>query len=295
MGKKTRISLILIAVLALIEGIGAVATELTNNVPMTAGTIKVDLAWPWTFGKSTVADVQKYLEKEKQAHAFFNFPDKGTISAGNSIVITNSDVIKDVSPLPAIPTAKHDIYLLEPVENLDVTNPVEYGMDLAGKGNSSPFPEQYQQEAIKNNVKNMLLLKNIPEDSVLLSPIDGVLRYLAFPDPNITDVGAEIVFTASDGTEEEISIAGFDILRLAPLIDSITPFTGNNPPGDIIYIQVKRGQPIAKTLQSGDLLVTSIAQPDKNNSSNIYPTNINLLSIPDPTTGTQKTVIVASQ
>jgi len=30
MGKKTRISLILIAVLALIEGIGAVATELTN-------------------------------------------------------------------------------------------------------------------------------------------------------------------------------------------------------------------------------------------------------------------------
>jgi hypothetical protein len=41
--------------------------------------------------------------------------------------------------------------------------------------------------------------------------------------------------------------------------------------------------------------MTSIAQPDKTNSSIIYPTNINLISVPDPKTGTQKSVIVASQ
>lgn len=296
MGKITRIGLIIAAALLLIEATGAVATELPNNVPMTGVTIKEDLAWPWNLGKSTVADVQKFLEKEKQAHEMFNFPDKGAITSNNSIVITNLDAIKDVSPLPATPTVKHDIYLLQPVENLDVTKTVEFGMDFAGKSSPDAYFKEYEQEAIKNNVKNMLLLKNIPTDSVLLAPIDGMLRYFADNVPDGTVGGAEIIFITPDGTEEEIGLSSYNsVIPMTPSVDGITPFTGHNAPSDVVYMQVKRGQPIAKTLQSGDILMTADAQPDKNNSSNRYPTNINLISLPDPKTGAQKTVIVASQ
>ena len=281
--------------LALIEGTGAITTELTNNVPMTGETIKADLAWPWNLVKSIAADVQKYLENQKQAHDLYNFPDKGNINAGNSIVIADLNAINDISPLPTTPTPKNDVYLLEPVEDLDVTSPVEYGRDLEGKSDINPiFQEQYRQEAIKNNVRNMLLLKNIPKDSVLLAPIDGTLRYNNIDAPNGTVNGLEIFFKAPDGAELIISLANYDQF-LIPLIDTITPFTGNNESSDTIYIQVKRGQPIAKTFQLGEVFMEATAQQSLTSADGSHPTNINLLSIPDPTTGIQKTVIVASQ
>jgi hypothetical protein len=290
-GRKLKIiGLVTLAVLLAAEAAGAITTELTNNVPMTGETIKTDLAWPWNLGKSATEEVQKFFNNKSDP--LYGYPYKGTLTAGNSITVNNLDAIKDISPLPTTPTPKNDVYLLEPVEGLDVTSPVEYGMDLAGKGNSSPFQEQYKQEAIKNNVMNLLLFKNIPKDSVLLAPADGTLRYFADNAPDGIVDGAEIVFTAPDGTEEKISIARNDILLIAPLIDEVKPFTGHNAPNDQIYIQVKRGQPIMKTLQSGDILMTSIAQP-KTGSSYIFPTNINLITIPDPKTGKEATVIVA--
>ena len=48
-----------------------------------------------------------------------------------------------------------------------------------------------------------------------------------------------------------------------------------------------------KSLQAGDILTTSIAQPKIGGSTYIFPTNINLISIPDPKTGKEATVIVA--
>ena len=285
------VSVLIVAVVLWVAG--AIATELTNKVPMTGETIKTDLAWPGNLGKSVVEDVQKLFEN--RSDPLYGYPYKGSLTVDNSITITNFDTIKNISPLPPAPTAKHDVYLLEPVANLDVSNPVKYGMDLEGKGISSPFQEQYKREAIENNVKSMFLLKNVAKDSIILAPIDGILRYFADNVPNGTIGGAEIVFTALDGTEEEINVAGNDILPFTPLIEGMTPFTGHNAPTDVVYVQVKRGQPIMKTLQPGDILMMSIAQPDKTNSSILYPTNINLLSIPDPKTGVQKTVIVANQ
>ena len=286
--------------LALIEGTGAVATELTNNVPITAGTIKADLAWPWNLGKSTIADAQQYLENQKQAHNLYNFPDKGNINAGNSIVITDLNAINDISPLPTTPTPKHDIYLLEPVENLDVTSAVECGRDLEGKSNINPiFQEQYRQEAIKNDVKNMLLEKNIPKGSVIIAPIDGELRYFAMKVPNGTVGRVAIDYTDPDGKVEEIGVSGWGDstnLSLTPLIEGITPYTGDTAvPGEPIFVQVKRGQTIMETLQGGNIVITSTAQLNNLDSTDSWPTNINLLSIPDPKTGVQKTVIVASQ
>jgi len=293
-GRKLRnIGLTTLAIATAIEGAGAVATELTNNVPMTGETIKADLAWPWNLGKSATADIQKILEK--QPEGIYNFPDKGTLNAANSIVITDLNAIKDISPLPATPTLKNDIYLLQPVENLNVVNSVQYGMDLEGKSDINPiFQEKYRQEAIKNNVRNMLLLKNIPKDSILLAPIDGTLRYNDINAPDGAINGLEIFFKAPDGTEVIISLADYDQF-LTPLIDTITPFTGNNESSDVIYIQVKRGQPIAKTLQLGDVFMEATAQQSLTSADGSHPTNINLISIPDPKTGKQATVIAADR
>jgi hypothetical protein len=297
-GRKLKIiGLVTLAVLLVVEAAAAIATELTNDVPMTGETIKTDLAWPWNIGKSVVEDVQRLFEN--RSDPLYGYPFKGTITADNSITITNLDTIKNISPLPPTPTPKNDVYLLEPVENLDVTSPVEYGMDLAGKGTSSPFGELAKQEAIKNNVKSILLEKNIPAGKVILAPIAGELRYFANDSiPNGTVGGVEIDFTSPDGTEEIISVAGndiSDILSFTPLIEGITPFSGNNKPGDIIYAQVKRGQPIMKSLQAGDIRTESMAQPKIGGSTYIFPTNINLITIPDPKTGKQETVIVADQ
>jgi hypothetical protein len=294
LGRNLKKAALVVLAAASIEGVGAGITEKTNKVPMTGETIKADLAWPWNLGKSVVEDVQRLFEKKSDVIS--NFPDKGTLTTDNSITITNLGDIKNISAIPAIPTVKNDIYLLQPIEGLDVTNPVEYGMNLDGKsGGGSPFPEEYTQEAIKNNVRNAFVFKNIPEGSVIVAPVDGVLRYIAFENSNVKDVGATISFTAPDGTEESVDIGGYDTVHMAPLIDSIIPFNGNNSPGDVISIQVKRGQPIMKTLNSGDVSMSSIAQPDKTNSSNIYPNNINLLSLPNPKNGKQAIVIVADQ
>jgi hypothetical protein len=137
----------------------------------------------------------------------YNFPDKGNINGGNSVVITDLNAIEDISPLPTTPTPKHDVYLLQPVANLDVANSVQYGMDLEGKSDMNPiFPEKYRQEAIKNNVKNMLLEKNIPEGSVIVAPMDGVLNYYAMEVPSGTVGGVGIAYTAPDGTVQNVSI-----------------------------------------------------------------------------------------
>jgi hypothetical protein len=297
LGRKLRnFGLAAVAVASVIEGTGAVITGLTSHAPVTAETIKTDLAWPWNLGKSTASDVQKTIESN--SGGIYNFPDKGTLNPNNSVVITDLQIIKDIPTLPTTPTVKNDVYLLEPVENLDVVNSVQYGMDLGGKSDMNPiFPEKYRQEAIKNNVKNMLLEENIPEGSVIIAPMDGVLCYYAMEVPGGTVGGAAIDYTAPDGTVQSVSIAGWGgstNLDMTPLIEGLTPYTGNNAPGETVFASVKRGQPIMITLQPGNIVMEAEAQLNGSDSTDSWPTNINLISLPDPKTGIQKSVILTT-
>ena len=119
---------------------------------MTGETIKNDLAWPWNLGKSVVEDVQRLFEKKSNIPTpLYNFPDKGIINTDNSITVTDLSTIENLPTIPATPTLKNDIYLLQPVEKLSVIDPFEYGMDLLGKNSINPiFSKAITQEAVNN-------------------------------------------------------------------------------------------------------------------------------------------------
>lgn len=59
---KTRIALAVLATMA-VETTGAVITEQTNNQPLSAHTIPVDLVWPWNLTKSAVEDIHGLFKR----------------------------------------------------------------------------------------------------------------------------------------------------------------------------------------------------------------------------------------
>lgn len=234
---------------------------------------------------------------------FDNSKNSGAISPNNSVIIRGLSLIQNVEVVPSGANPKHDVNLLFPIQGLPPTG-INYSKDFQGKNDSNPiFPEEIRQYAKANGIENVMVFQGIPKDSIIISPVDGVIRYNDGGNhvPPGQVHSAIMSYSAPDGTVQNILIAITLTSRsnnsgFLPLIQSKL-FKVGDAGKDIreFQVPVKRGQPIFRTTKdASEVRITTMALPTPTSSGNeLYPTNINLITTPNPSTGEQKVVIVA--
>lgn len=225
---------------------------------------------------------------------FDNTKDYGTIG-NNNIIQIDKNMLANIATIPTVPAPKHDINLLMPFQNLPSDTSIAYDKILIEDHQSFPVIPAQVKYAKEQNVKDQIVFKNIPKDTVILAPVDGLLEfYVIRPDvaPSGTIEAINLFYKSPEGTIYQVGIFGsgtvFNPLGnfFKPLIEATPDILGQNPSVDesTLRVEVKRGQPIALTLVSTDLNFTSKGWPSGKigvGAPETYPTNINLITLPD--------------
>lgn len=246
--------------------------------------------------------ISKLTRKEPTPN-FDNTVDNGTISTINSVVIHDLKEIEAIPTVPSGPNPKHDINLLMPIQGISPSGTIDYNKDLIGKNDANPiFAEQSRKYAKEQDVKNSIIFRNIPKDSVIVAPIDGELDFSKFSQEDSLIAMARLFYKDSNGILQQVMISGtshdfFSQLAKAeplPLGKGFVSFEE----GSKFRVSVKRGQPIMKTVKNTDIKLSAMAWPSgaagreiSKNGEHLYPTNLNLITLDLPS-GANKLVVV---
>jgi len=146
---------------------------------------------------------------------------------------------------------------------------------------------QYEREL---NEINKINFKNVPSDSIIVSPIDGQLLFTAISYAGREEVAiATIYFQDSNGAKHSLVLGENVVVNnchasptgfsFKPLVDA-TPYEyQSNLDIATLCVPVKRGQPIMMNTQKGDISLTSNMK-------------LNLITLPDSATQQQKAVVI---
>lgn len=224
---------------------------------------------------------------------------EGTMGTSNSIVTNDLSIIKDVETVPSGENPRHDINLLMPIKGIPASGRIDYSKRFTGESDSSPmYAEEARQYAKANEVKDSMAFTDIPKDHVVISPADGYIIFNRVRKnlPAGMVHGAMIFHTVPDGTEERVLLGENSGKLFVPLIPTEF-YTGDASQIEAIKVPIKRGQEILRTTEDDNTInMLSYALPSPSSNSNYpdYPTNINLIATPDPSSGQPKVVIVAA-
>lgn len=219
---------------------------------------------------------------------FDNEPSEGTISGNNTITVSNLDSLQGINAVPQSSGDGHTINILVPIKDIPPSGKVDYKRDLIGKNPSnSIYAPESRQYAMENSIENQIVLKGIPAGSTILAPIDGEFMYNRIRNsiPEGALDGATFFFKDEKGILYQISINDDDLKPLAPVLD--VPFRTMKDARDDFrkFVHpIKKGQPILKSLQQGDILIYAHAWPsgqfgieESVNGERLYPVNISFL------------------
>jgi len=259
--------------LGLAYGGGVLNTELTNNEFVNAHTLQVDALHPYNLGLHEIA-----------SSTFDNAKDSGAIG-NNNFMLIDKNRLANINTIPTIPTPKHDINLLAPFQELPPGINIVYEKTFTGE-DQSLFGSDETEYAKKEGIKNKITFKNIPINTVIPAPVDGFLEFYARPRvaPEGTIESANFFYKGPDGTIYQVQMGGTPGDLFKPLTEA-TPYTFENSVDEsTLRVEVKRGQPIALTLQSTDLSYTTKGWPSGEigvGALKTYPTNVGLIVLPD--------------
>ena len=284
-GKKARMALAGLAILGTVETTGAVVQEQINEQPISAQSVVQDLIWPWNLGKSAIEDIRAIFNKEaKVPSTFDNAKDSGTMGS-NNIVNIDETTLANIDTIPEVPTPKHDINILTPFQGIQSNINIDYGKDFRGQ-NQPLYGLDETKYAKEQNIKDNIIFKSIPKDTIILAPVDGLLEFYARPEkaPAGTIEAVNFFYKSPEGTLYQIGMGGSPGDFFKPLVDAKPYMFERNVDESVLRVEIKRGQPIALTLQSTDLGLTTVGWPSGEigvGSSKTYPANINLITLPD--------------
>lgn len=308
-GTKTRIAL---ATLLAAEGVGAVVNERINDHDQPVSVhakIVEDLKWPLSLA---AYGLEMFRGKEAPVSVspiFDNTADKGTITAANSIIIDSLDAIKDIPTIPPGDNPKHDIYILVPFQDIS-SEKINYSKNFLGDAQ----PLRYGSEtkyAKERNVKDNIEFKDVLKDTVILAPADGRLRFAKILAPEGAVDAITLIHKGHDGKAYQLML-GLNVGFFKPLLIEVEPFlidperlkwiAQNINPAERekleqdFWVDVKRGQPIATTLQAANLSISNQVWPSgefgkERIDSPIYPGNIAFITISSQTEQAKITIL----
>lgn len=224
---------IALAAAAIAEGTGAVITELTNDQPRSAQTIRADLAWPWNLTKSAVEDIKGMFSKDEVPPFFDNNADHQFLQAGinaNPIASTElSSALKgSIKPLEEKSFPQVEMLLpvqLNPNERVEVSkrwvrsafNPIAEKTDNLVFGRTITIPKEGTKIIVP--VENAEVFQISPYVVNGQSYFNGVLVRFKGPDNTVYELAIE--------TENEVTDLGaMDIIKKAPTIGKDGKYIG---------------------------------------------------------------------
>lgn len=253
--------------------------------------------------RETISNNLPSLSRPAETPAFFDpAADKGTISAANSIIITDLKEIESIPTIPPGTNPKHDINILAPSLNPSPGKKIDYSKSFSGGESPSftPYAPEETKYAKEQNVKEKWIFKDVPQNTVIPAPADGLLEFSMRPkvDPAGTVDGVNLYYKGSDGAAYQLAIFGDPGDHFKPSVDA-KPFSLDD---DIslddrmkLWVPVKRGDTIMVTLQQTNLWYKAKAWPSGEigvGSNKTYPVNINFITLPDGA-GQDKVAILA--
>lgn len=235
---------------------------------------------------------------------FDNSATRGKITPQNSLMIDDAEAIKHMRATPSQSNPNHDVFLLMPRLGPLPKEGITYRKDLTGKNAYNPiYAPEARQHAIENGVNNKIFIK-VQKGDVIPVPVPGPNVEFMYDRirndlPKGTLDSATLFFKDDNGILHQVSISDASGKPLAPLLD-INPRGIKDDPKKFLH-PTEIGQPLLIILEDGEIMMFTQAWPSgqfgreeifPGNVKNVYPTNINLIISPDPSTVKGKVVLV---
>lgn len=217
-GKKIKAGLVVLAGLAVLEGAGAVATQLINNQPMSVETIKTDLAWPWNLGKSAIADISDLFRKKEAVVVVSPTPDnktaRQTVQAGVNLNPTSIKEAPSLIEIKPVEKGKFpDVTILLPLK-LKAGEKVGIRTNWIRNAFNPVNPES------KEDVAYGKIITIAQKGTEIIVPVAnaevGIGTKTVGTETNMSSLS--VIFYGPDGTKYSLAIMlnGQDIRRLQP-------------------------------------------------------------------------------
>lgn len=216
------------------------------------------------------------------------------------IPLSHAQQLHGIPTVPPGDNPKHDIYILAPFLNIQSGEKIDYAKEFIGDTAPVYYGPDETKYAKEQNIKEKVVLKGIPKDTVIRAPADGLVEFAMRPKiaPSETVEGANLYYKGPDGVMYQLMIFGNPGDFFKPLIDAKPYELGTNQnlaDRKKMFVQVKRGDPLMATLQITDLFSNGRAWPSGElgvGSNKNYPVNLNFITLPDGA-GQEKLAILA--
>lgn len=238
------------------------------------------------------ADLMSRLTRKEATPNFDNTLDSSTIRTINSVVIRDLREIETIPTVPSGPNPKHDVNLLVPIKGLPTEGKLDYDKDFPEQNPSNPIYSPTETNYAKeNNVRDKIIFKNIPKDTVIVAPTDGKLEFITIPERSLpgTLAGANLYYKGADGIMYQYLMGATNGYSGLKALINTEPFKiqpmVSLAEREKLWVPVKRGQPIMAVLETTDFTITGQAWPSGQlgvGRLSIYPVNINLITLPNP-------------
>lgn len=210
LGRRSKVVINALALLALIEGAGTIVSEQINDQPVSAQTVKAGSAWPWSLSLSAIQDVQRVLNRE--APSTFSVTAERGVIGENTIVRLPQEEIDKLFPtafgklredgdntiltIPQ-PISKSEREKAEragvivPDQQYEIredkgTLQLQYPLDLSQSSDPNaqiPFAKSYGgliaadrlASLQKEGYYDTLEFQNVPKGTIVQAPLDGYL------------------------------------------------------------------------------------------------------------------------
>jgi len=250
------------------------------------------------------ADGPRLVETKKvnPKEVFKNTTTKGRITTQNSVMIKDTETLKNMSPIPSGSNPNHDIYLLTPRLGQPPEDGMGYRKDFTGKNAFNPiYAPEVRKYAIEKGVKNEIFIKVKKGDVIAVPALGPNLQFMynrirENDLPEGTLDGATILYKDENNILHQVLIDDASAKPLAPIMSDIKP-RGIKDDFKKFLHPTETGQPLLKVLEDGEIVMFTQAWPSgqsglENKQHPVYPTNINLATLPDPSTGKNKVAVV---